>query len=395
MSALPLNRRLALACALALGSGVVSAQQHDHAAMRMQDMPGMDMSVMAHDNTSNDQKKNTSEPAKKPKADSADPHTGHHGMAMPMDHSQHAPAAATSTNASGSGASRPKQSPAQIRKKVVPVRMPDAHAGHAMPAGMAMDMPAPDTPAMEHMDHAAHGPVPASLHSPTPEERAAAFPDLGGMDMSLHMDDQPTVAVLRSDRLEHVEGGTSAWDVRFGVGGNFDKLWLRSEGDQRRGNRARGNVELQWNHATGPWWDRVVSVRSDFGRGPARQWAGLGVMGLAPYKFELEAHAYVGQHGRLAARFEGEYALLLTNRLILQPRVELNAYSKDDPRNRIGKGLSQGEAGLRLRYEITRQFAPYVGHIWSRSFGDTADLIEASGRPASDHGWVAGLRFWF
>jgi copper resistance protein B len=209
------------------------------------------------------------------------------------------------------------------------------------------------------------------------------------------MDDNPTVAVLRGDRLEHVEGGSTAWDARFGIGGNFDMFWLRSEGEQTRGEQADGNIELQWTHATGPWWDRAVSLRSDFGPGSSRQWAGIGVMGLAPYKFELEAHAYVGTQGRLAARFEGEYELLLSNRLILTPRVELNAYSKDDRANRIGKGLSDGETGLRLRYEFTRQFAPYVGYAWSRSFGDTADLVRAHGEPVLDHGWVAGLRFWF
>ncbi|SEL10620.1 copper resistance protein B [Pseudoxanthomonas sp. GM95] len=403
MSPLPHYRSLALACALALAQGSAFAQQHDHAAMQMQDMPGMDMSSMQDTGKPADKKKTSDKAETKPQASTsapkADPHAGHHDMAMPMDHAQHAPATPKQP------ATKPKaKTPAAKPKQVTPSRPADPHAGHAMPAGMSMesmpgmDMPmaAPGAPPMDHNAHHGHSaPMPAPLPAPTMEKRAAAFPDLGGMDMSLHMDDNPTVAVLRGDRLEHVEGGGTAWDARFGVGGNFDKFWLRSEGEQHRGEQARGDVQLQWSHATGPWWDRVFSLRSDFGPGPSRQWAGLGVMGLAPYKFELEAHAYIGEQGRLAARVEAEYELLLTNRLILTPRVEFNAYSKDDRANRIGKGLSDGEAGLRLRYEITRQFAPYVGYGWSRSFGDTADLVRADGEPALDHGWVAGLRFWF
>jgi copper resistance protein B len=391
MSPLPRNSRLALACVLAMSCGSALAQQHDHSAMRMQDMPGMDMAPTADDSKPAPPKQATLPPGKVP-ASKTDPHAGHHGMTMPMDHGQHAPAAIKPSIAPA----KLKPRPAPVKKKPAPAQASDPHAGHAMPAGMEMDMP--DAPTTGHMDHASHAHAPAALFplpSPTPEERAAAFPDLGDMDMSLHMDDNPTVAVLRGDRLEHVEGGRTAWDARFGIGGDFDKFWLRSEGEQARGEQANGNVELQWTHATGPWWDRVVSLRSDFGPGPSRQWAGIGVVGLAPYKFELEAHAYVGTQGRLAARFEGEYELLLSNRLILTPRVELNAYSKDDRANRIGKGLSGGEAGLRLRYEFTRQFAPYVGYAWTRSFGSTADLAHAHGEPVLDHGWVAGLRFWF
>ncbi len=403
MSPLPRNSRFALACMLALACADAPAQHNDHAAMQMQGMPGMDMTPMQDTSNQGGKKKPAAQPAAKSQVDQADPHAGHHGMTMPMDHGQHAPPAPN--KASAPAKSRSKAAPSKpTGKAVAQPRTPDPHAGHAMPAGMSMDMPM-DMPMemqggapMDHASHAAHGHAPAApapLPPPTPEELAAAFPDLGDMDMSLHMDDNPTVAVLRGDRLEHVEGGSTAWDARFGIGGNFDKFWLRSEGEQTRGEQADGNIELQWTHATSPWWDRAVSLRSDFGPGPSRQWAGIGVIGLAPYKFELEAHAYVGTQGRLAARFEGEYELLLSYRLILTPRVEFNAYSKDDRANRIGKGLSDGEAGLRLRYEFTRQFAPYVGYAWNHSFGDTADLARVHGEPVLDHGWVAGLRFWF
>ena len=270
-----------------------------------------------------------------------------------------------------------------------------------------------------HAQHAGHGraapqdhsqhqmpatPVPQASDSPFPrptaEERAAAFPDLGGMDMRDHMDENPLVALLRVDQLEWnrddaPDWSTLGWSMRASIGGNFDKLWLRSEGEKRDGGDTHGNAELLWSHATGPWWDRVVGLRSDFGEGPSRQWLALGVVGLAPYKFEVEATAYVGESGRFAARVEGEYEILLSNQWILQPKLEANLYGKDDVGNGIGKGLSEAEFGLRLRHEFSPQFAPYVGYAWSRKFGDTADLAEAAGESASTHGWVAGLRFWF
>lgn len=399
MTPLPRASVTAVASLLALSCGNALAQQHDHSTMSMQDMPGMDMSSTPDSTTAATRQqpaKKGGRPSSTPPAGKPDPHAGHHGMTMPMDHAQHAPAAAKPARPGAPVKAAPKVKPEPANKALA---VPASPAGQAMPDGMPMDMDMPDGAVMEHHPSHAHAhaepAAPAPLPPPTAAELAAAFPDLGDMDMSLHMNDNPTLAVLCAERLEHVDGGTTAWDVRAGIGGNFDKFWLRSEGEQTRGNQAQGNVELQWTHATGPWWDRAVSLRSDFGPGPSRQWAGIGVIGLAPYKFELEAHVYAGEQGRLAARLEAQYEVLLTNRLILTPQVELNGYGKDDAANRIGKGLSQAEAGLRLRYEINRQFAPYVGYAWQHSFGKTADLLRAQDRPELDHGWVAGLRFWF
>jgi copper resistance protein B len=118
-------------------------------------------------------------------------------------------------------------------------------------------------------------------------------------------------------------------------------------------------------------------------------------MGLAPYKFEVEATGYVGESGQTAARFEVEYETLLTNRLILQPQIEANVHGKSDERRAIGAGLSTAEVGLRLRYEITRQFAPYIGIIHERAFGRTADFRRADGEDSDDTRVVAGFRIWF
>jgi copper resistance protein B len=257
--------------------------------------------------------------------------------------------------------------------------VPQDHSQHQMPA-MPTQAPQPtDSPFPE----------------PTAEERAAAFPDLGGMDMRDHMVENPLVAVMRADQLEWNQDDALGWNLRAGIGRNFDKLWLRSEGEKQDNGDAHGHAELLWSHATGPWWDRVIGVRSDFGDGPSRQWLAIGVIGLAPYRFEVEATGYIGESGRLAAKLEGEYEVLLTNRWILQPKLEANLYSKDDFENGIGKGLSDAELGLRLRYEFSPRFAPYLGYAWSRKFSGTADFAKAIGENPDENGWVAGLRFWF
>ena len=118
-------------------------------------------------------------------------------------------------------------------------------------------------------------------------------------------------------------------------------------------------------------------------------------MGLARYKFEVAATAYIGQSGQTSGRIEAEYETLLTNRLILQPLVEVNLYGRDDARRGIGSGLSTIEAGLRLRYEFTRQFAPYVGIVHEHAFGATADLLREDGEDTDDTRITAGVRIWF
>lgn len=271
----------------------------------------------------------------------------------------------------------------------------DAHAHHKQDA----------PPAQEVDAHAHHHPAPPDVPqsppyspfpTPTAAERAAAFPaELEGMDMRAHMDDNPLVAAFRGDQLEYGEDDALGWDLRAGIGRNFDKLWLRSEGERRDGGLEHASTELYWSHATGPWWDRTIGLRHDSGGAATRDWAAIGVQGLAPYKFEVEATGYVGTSGRLTARLEGEYEVLLTNRLILQPKLEANFYSREDDENHLGKGLSDASFDLRLRYEFSPRFAPYVGHVWTRRFGGTADRIEAAGGEAGEHAWVAGVRFWF
>lgn len=143
------------------------------------------------------------------------------------------------------------------------------------------------------------------------------------------------------------------------------------------------------------WWNLQVGGRQDFGPGQSRSWAVIGIEGLAPQWFETEVALYASDQGRTAARLKAQYDLLLTQRLVLQPFAEANLYGHSDRQRQIGSGLSDLEVSVRLRYEVRREFAPYIGLVWLRRFGSTADLVRAAGGEASDLELTAGVRVWF
>ncbi len=214
------------------------------------------------------------------------------------------------------------------------------------------------------------------------------------MDRVMDMHDDPLLAMFKLDQFERAHGDdaySTSWEAEAWIGHDFDKLWLRTEGERENG-ATDARIEAFWDHAFASFWDWQLGVRHDFGDGTQRDWAAFGVQGLAPYWFEIEATAYVGEQGRTAARLRAEYELLLTQRWILQPELEANLYSKSDPTRGVTDGLSDLEFGLRLRYEIRREFAPYVGVVWTRRFGDSGLM---AGHAASDTQLVAGLRVWF
>lgn len=230
----------------------------------------------------------------------------------------------------------------------------------------------------------------------TADELAAAFPDLGGMEARTMMLEDPVETFVLLDQLELREGHASAsWDLEAWVGRNFNKLFVRSEGERDDGRTEHAEAELLWAHAVAPWWDLVAGLRYDPKPGPSRAWAAFGVQGFAPYAFDIEATAYVGEGSRAGLRVEAEYELVITRRVVLQPLAEVRWYSRDDAERALGSGLSSAELGLRLRYEFRRDIAPYVGIARSRAFGRTADFARARGADADDTQWVAGLRFWF
>ena len=154
-------------------------------------------------------------------------------------------------------------------------------------------------------------------------------------------------------------------------------------------------MELLYARSVSPWWDLLAGLRHDFAPGDSQTWAAFGVQGLAPYMLEVAATGYVGESGRTALQAEVEYDLLLTNRLVLQPTLEATAHGRTDAARGVGRGLSAVEAGLRLRYEFSRRFAPYAGVVHERAFGDTADLRDAAGHARRDTRIVVGLRIWF
>lgn len=263
----------------------------------------------------------------------------------------------------------------------------------AMPMQASPTLP-PDHDAHLHDEHArSNGIAAASQYQPpalTDADRAAAFPELH----TQHDQGDPLVWMVQADRFEYMQGDALAWDGKAWIGHDSGRLWLRSEGEHSHGTTT-ASLDVLWGTPVNAWWDVLAGMRHDQGRGPNRDWIAVGVQGLAPYWFEVQATAYLGGGGRSMLEAEIEYELLLTNHLILQPRAEMRLYGRDDVARGVDAGLSETAAGVRLRYEIRREFAPYVGYEWSSKHGRTADLMRAAGEPTSDHGWVAGLRFWY
>jgi copper resistance protein B len=213
-----------------------------------------------------------------------------------------------------------------------------------------------------------------------------------------HMDDDPLVGMFLMDELEWQGGSPDdalAWNVSAWLGRDTGRLLFRSEGEMTSGDVEASRTELLWSKPITAWWDLVGGLRQDAGTGSARTYGLIGVQGTAPYRFHIEADLFGGERGQLGTRLESKYEILLTNRLIAESRAELQAFAKDDAVTGIGSGMSQLELALRLRYEIRREFAPYVGVEWSGKFGDTADLARDADDSVRDTRFVAGLRFWF
>jgi len=250
--------------------------------------------------------------------------------------------------------------------------------------------------------------VVASDHVP-PDPPTRALGPMSAREMSrmMEMDDERSFGTVVFDQLEWRNtdaGSAAAWDAEARYGGDYNKLWLKTEGryfDSGRVQPGRGSTALEasadllWNRIISRWWNLQAGLRQDFGDGPGRTWAALGVEGLAPYGFDTQATVYLGEEGRSALRVKAEYDLYLTQRLIVQPKIEANAYGRADPARSVGTGLSSAELGLRLSYEFRREFAPYVGLDWSWAFGSTATLIHDQGGDAHDLQVVAGLKVWF
>jgi copper resistance protein B len=201
------------------------------------------------------------------------------------------------------------------------------------------------------------------------------------------------------DRAEtRVRAGREGYllDVQAWYGGDIDKLWLKSEIEGNWGEQLdHAEVQALWSHAIGPWFDLQAGARFDLQPGPNRTHLVLGVQGLAPYWWEVDGAVFLSNKGELTARAEAEYDLRITQKLILQPRVEAELSAQHIEELGIGAGLSEASLGGRLRYQISPLIAPYVGVEYERAFGKTGDFRRAEGEKRGGINLVAGIRLWF
>jgi len=271
----------------------------------------------------------------------------------------------------------------------------DPHAGHGQekPAPAASARPSSEG-THDHAKTDGTRDLPPFIPRLTDDDRKAAFPDVEGHSMR----GNAVNYFVLFDQLEWQAGkgaNGANLDSRGWIGRDRDRLWFRAEAEGEGGRVGEAQAHVIYGRQFSRWWDLVAGIRQDFEPGSAQTWAAFGVQGLAPYWFEVEATAYVGASGRTHFRFETEYELLVTNRLVLQPLVEVEIYGKADPERGIGAGLSTTDTGFRVRYEWHREFAPYMGVTWDRRWGQTADFAEAAGEDTGGARFVAGLRLWF
>lgn len=307
----------------------------------------------------------------------ADPHAGHDMSAVP-------PPAAADPHAGHPMPSTPPQAAV------------DPHAGHATDAPAAMAAAPPVAPPPPE---ALSGPAHAADLAYDPADMARARAEERRVNGAV-----PQARFL-IDRLEVATGeGRDAYvwdDVQFWYGGDIDRLWIKSQGEGEFGGALESaEVQALWSRAISPWFDVQAGARYDFAPDPRRAYLVLGLQGLAPYWFELDTALFVSNKGDVSARFEAEYDLRITQRLILQPQVEADFQLQDVPELRLGSGLSTAELGLRLRHEFfparaPAVLAPYVGVSYERAFGDTAAFRRAAGERTGGWRLLLGVRTWF
>ena len=322
--------------------------------------------------------------AARPEAKSAaDPHAGHNMDMMPTA----APVApAADPHAGHDMGAMPGMTPAPA---ATPAANP--HAGHDMGAmpGMAATpteeigtTPAPAAPT----DHAADAIWGAAAQAPS---RSTLRNEHGNFQSSFIL-----FNIAEYQARMGAEG--YRWEGEGWFGGDINRLVIKTEGEGAFGGRTEdAEVQALFSRAFDPWWNWQVGVRHDIRPDPQRTYATLGIEGLAPYWFKASGALFLSNKGELLARAEGFYDQRITQRLILQPRAEINLSAQQIPETGLGAGLTDIEVGLRLRYEIAREFAPYIGVEWAAKVGDTAKFARLAGDRPSVVNYVAGIRFWF
>ncbi|MBY6128479.1 copper resistance protein B [Qipengyuania aquimaris] len=309
----------------------------------------------------------------------------HSGHAMP-DHSAHAQHEEKPQEDHSGHAMQGHSAHAQHEEKPQ-----EDHSGHAMMADHSMhqvgDVPQgpPPPEAFEGPQHAADAIFGAEAMA---EARANNHATHGDM----------LTGTLMAERLEaRFKDGEEGflWDIQGWYGGDIDKFVLKSEGEGEFGGEIEdAEIQALWGHAIGPFFDLQAGARIDL-EPDTRSHLVLGIQGLAPYMWHVDGALFLSDRGDLTARIEGEYDQKITQRLILQPRVELELSAQDIPERAIGAGLTKIEPGLRLRYEIAREFAPYVGVEYEAKLGETADIARAAGEDPDALVALVGIRAWF
>ncbi len=215
------------------------------------------------------------------------------------------------------------------------------------------------------------------------------------------VEDNQIFAHFLFDQLEGRTDGVSTsslrWDAQGWIGTDMNRLWVKSEGFLENGKVTDGDQEALYDRPIPRlrYFDMQAGVRADLDSGPRRTWGAVGIQGLAPYFFQVAPTFYFRDGGHVAGRLTGSYDLFITQRLIAQPELEMNFYSKPDPERQTGSGLSDLDTGLRLRYEFSRKFAPYIGFAYTRKFGDTAVFARQAGETVSDPRLIFGFRVWY
>ena len=220
----------------------------------------------------------------------------------------------------------------------------------------------------------------------------SAAPALAGVN------DDPIVTMVLVDQLEVSNADDSNPWILNGqawVGQDLKKLWFKAEVENTDSKIEEAEIQALYSQAVAPFWDFQIGLRQDYQPDLNRTWGVIGLQGLAPYFFEIDGALFIGKSGHTALRLGVEYELLFTQRLILTPEIDVDFYGQNDAEFGTGSGLSNVETGLRLRYEIRREFAPYIGVNWSKSFGNTAGFSRDEGEDVEDLQWVIGVRVWF
>jgi copper resistance protein B len=207
---------------------------------------------------------------------------------------------------------------------------------------------------------------------------------------------EPLISMVKIDQLEYQKNDDQSpmvWDAYAWAGYDLDKIWIKTEGERVDGRTEASEFQLLYSRAITAFWDVQVGWRHDAQPRPNRDWAVITLHGLAPYFLETDAELFVGDSGRSQARLKVEYEYLFSQRLVLSPKIELTVNGYNDEQRGEGSGLSATEAGVRLRYEIRREFAPYLGINWRKKFGATADYARDEDERSAQ--WVAGIRAWY